>query len=876
MTHSHKINLKSIRKYNPGTLDDEDVINNYISRQKIFHKLIQEIQSETTDSIPQHYLIIGQRGMGKTTLLKRIEVELKVNASLHPQFVPLLYPEEQYNIDRLSKFWFNTLDQLLDYMDQYLGPGATVDIDQQIQQLLATHEEEVLAEKAYDLVRHAISKINKRPVLLVDNIDQLFSLLNDTELWNVRQKITEPGAPLFIGASSAPFEEVFTYDKAFYDHFKSKYLDPLEENEFAQLIQTLASNLENDHLKKKFRENETRIKSLYRLAGGNIRTAIILFTSLANGFGDTIADDLDELLDEMTPIYKARIEELSDQLKAIVDEIALEHKPIDLERLREKTRITNNTLSPQLRRLRQMGWISKEEKIKGRSSYYQITERFFNVWYLMRRSTRRNKRNISVLSAFLKEWIENKDKQGQQLLGQQILRPSDITTRLALSDHVVDASIRASLISQVQQGIEELAAKDPAVAKMFAEYRKQGGRVHLPDWLEEFQEIGEKGDPNEAAQYLLEVIDKDQKDFRAWYVLGNLYQNHLGDYEKSRESYERALSLDENYVYAWYKLGNLYQDHLRDYEKSRESYERALSLDENYVHAWNGLGNLYQDHLGDYEKSRESYERALSLDENYVYAWYNLGNLYQYHLGDYEKSRESYERALSLDENNVHAWNNLGRLYQYHLGDYEKSRKSYERALSLDENYVHAWNNLGNLFQDHLNDATQAIKYYNRALRLSPNDIAVLYNLTFLRRDITGDIEEAQLLFTKAKEVDTKVLNDTFHLHQSLFEVYKKNFGNAAEHLKEAIAKLGQKPPRLTMDDWIRYAAVAIHKDFGEHFLDTLELSGIHTVMRPYYDACVAMQKGDVEYLYRQAVEIRTTALEVYEYIDKYRSMLPK
>lgn len=799
------INLKSIRKYNPGTLDDEDVINNYISRKAIFQKLIKEIESETNDSIPQHHLIIGQRGMGKTTLLKRIEVEIKTKEDLNQHFVPVLYPEEQYNIDRLSKFWFNTLDQLLDYIDTQISSEEANTIDNQVQQIINAYEEEVLADKAYKLVLQAIGKINKRPVLLIDNIDQLFSLLKENELWQIRQKITDNGAPIFIGASSAPFDEVFTYDKAFYDHFKTKYLDPLTETQFTDLIQTLASNLNDEQLKLAFRQKQSRIQSLYRLAGGNIRTAIILFSSLTNGFGDSISDDLDELLDEMTPIYKARIEELSDQLKAIIDEIALEHKPIDLERLRDRTRISNNTLSPQIKRLRQMGWISVESNIKSRSNYYQITERFFNVWYLMRRSTRRNKRNISVLSAFLKEWIENKDSQGELLLAQSITKSSDIMTRLALSDHITDANIKSALISQAQDGIEQLSAGNSIVAEQFSAYRRKGSNVELPYWIKDFRTKYKSGDYESVEKFLQDIVKNNTENQNAWFGLGVLYQRDLNEYQKSKDCYKRVLELDEKNIYALHNLGNLYKNHLQEYQKSKDCFEKVLELDDNFVHSWSELGNLNISHFHDYQKSKECYEKALSIDNQYIYAL----------------------------------------------------------------------NGLGNLYQDHLNDQDRAIEYYNKILEIDEHEKVAKYNLVFLLRDIKGDKNKAREIFLSLENSEESAIVDTYYLHHSLFEVYDQNYGLAKDYLKKAIEYLSNKPPSYTIDDWVRYAAVAIHKGFGKYLIETLSASGIHNIMRPYYDACIALHDGGEEYLYRQSVEVRETAFEVLQHMQKYKSMLP-
>ena len=381
------INLKSIRKYNPAILSDEDVIANYVVRDAIFEKLLKQVSDEEANSIPQHHLIIGQRGMGKTSLLKRLEVEFRTQEDLARRFVPLQYPEEQYNIDRLSKFWLNTVDVLIDYLDLINNKELVKKYDKKIKTITAIKDEVELVDAAQKTFDDIINTLGKRPILLIDNINELFAALKKEEQWTLRNIISGNGAPIFVGASSSSLEESTTYEDAFYDYFKVYFLDALSYEEFHKLIFTLASNLDDSEIKTSFKTNELRIKSLYRLTGGNIRTAIILFSSLSNGFGDSVADDLEGLLDEFTPLYKARIEELPEQLKGIVDAIALHHDTIDLQTLRDLTHLDNNTLSPQVRRLRQMGWLNTLKIPKVAGNRYEISERFFNVWYLMRNFT---------------------------------------------------------------------------------------------------------------------------------------------------------------------------------------------------------------------------------------------------------------------------------------------------------------------------------------------------------------------------------------------------------------------------------------------------------------------------------------------------------
>jgi hypothetical protein len=115
------------------------------------------------------------------------------------------------------------------------------------------------------------------------------------------------------------------------------------------------------------------------LTGGSPRTTTMLFKLIINGFAKEINDDLEALLDEITPLYKARFEKLSTQMQVIVDAIALHWDPINLEQLRDATRLGNSQLSPQIKRLLEVGWIESLDAYKAKGKAYQISERFFSI-----------------------------------------------------------------------------------------------------------------------------------------------------------------------------------------------------------------------------------------------------------------------------------------------------------------------------------------------------------------------------------------------------------------------------------------------------------------------------------------------------------------
>ncbi|MFZ4703553.1 MAG: hypothetical protein ACOYMG_26215, partial [Candidatus Methylumidiphilus sp.] len=75
--------IETIALYGPGNLKPADLVAGFVAREKTLAYFLNELRHQTTQGAsPRHHLIIGQRGMGKTTLLLRIAVAIGEAADL--------------------------------------------------------------------------------------------------------------------------------------------------------------------------------------------------------------------------------------------------------------------------------------------------------------------------------------------------------------------------------------------------------------------------------------------------------------------------------------------------------------------------------------------------------------------------------------------------------------------------------------------------------------------------------------------------------------------------------------------------------------------------------------------------------------------------
>ena len=80
-------------KYTPDEMSQELFLKRFVVREEIFEEIFQELQ-EADYSIPnQHYIMIGQRGQGKTTLLRKLQITVKQDTKLSKFLIPIKLSE---------------------------------------------------------------------------------------------------------------------------------------------------------------------------------------------------------------------------------------------------------------------------------------------------------------------------------------------------------------------------------------------------------------------------------------------------------------------------------------------------------------------------------------------------------------------------------------------------------------------------------------------------------------------------------------------------------------------------------------------------------------------------------------------------------------
>lgn len=828
----------TLNLYNPATQDPEQLLAEFIDRKGLLERILGIIRHNGPTQPQQHVVIIGPRGMGKTTLLCAIKHSIETrDEALNAKWLPILFQEEQYGIGDLADFWLETIRHL----------EAALHSPAQASEQLLDENPADLAERAQEKFFVMLAETGKRALLLIDNINDIFEAIDDGQsLHSLRALwMTDPRCTV-IGAAPSYFEEITEVDQAFHDFFRTFTLDRLSQQELEEFLRNYAQQQGDKRVEALIGQAPERVAALRILTGGNPRLVKLGYRVLRDGLDGDLRKDLERLLDEATPFFKHRIDSLAKETRRVFDAIARRWDPITVDDIRRELRKPSNYVSAQIKRLIGEGFI---EEIGGdKKKRYQVSERFYNVYYLMRHS-REGRRRLRWLVGFMqtfytesdfKEWAKRLEGELAGPLAEPI-RAEKLAYLHALSaaadgdgrGAVFETIVRDAIARNDRRAIDEDIAdsQDPVethglyyllaeiVWLLAPESRRQLGFWPADySWLQRLRSaLGETGlqqayqclnelgawrqdtlhqslvvavmlawlfqKPVEAEAAYRKVLKIDPQIASAWSSLGYMLGNQQR-YREAEVAYRKALELDPQDADTWYHLGgSLISQH--HYSEAEAAYREALELDPQDVDTWQALGNALSGQQS-YSEAETTYRKALELNPQDAATCYNLGNT----LADqqrYGEAETAYRKTLELDSQYAAAWNNLGNTL-FNQWRCAEAEAAYRRALEFDPQNAVVWSNLGNALagQERYGEAETA---YRKALELDPQYVFTWYGLgsTLSNQQCYS---EAEIAYRKALEIDPQ------HglAHGNLGGMYLEHMGRIEGGIAELMLGLALEP----------------------------------------------------------------------------------
>ncbi|WP_027186499.1 tetratricopeptide repeat protein [Desulfovibrio inopinatus] len=806
----------SARFYNPDWLSDEDLKAGFVARTGLFQLLLEDLRRTPVVGSVQHHVLVGVRGSGKTTMLKRLAVAIAEEEELKERLIALSYPEELYDVKSVGDFWWASCRALVDALDHLGFRDAADDLDDQIEERDRRDvKDDATDDEGFRLLKKTCAAIQRRPVLLVDNLDMIFqrigkkgrkAAIDAPSYWELRTTLSETDAPMVIGGSlrlSGPFT---SQDNAFYSFFLPHRLGKLSLDDAHNIFDHLARQCGDTTLHDRLRKQPGRIRALYELTGGNPRAIHLIFELLRQGPGSQAIDDFERLLDLTTPYYKARFEDLSDQAQVVMHALAVMqrnyhersfgHTAADISK---RAKLETRTVSAQLDILINDGVVEKETPDNSKVQY-RVSEELFRLWIQMRSGSRRIRQHVVGLTEFLEALYEQEEikaileaelalaKSGSHR-GRMLFALSAGSGLMNSDDRrFSDACAVSSYFSDQARATCRFAdafAKDDIDADVHALSQcKDQLQHHTKIWKNAHPKaqqivnamlgaldfsLGEKQESTsrlcdaDQAQAelnrLYPLIKREKDDLVRWGMaedeVDQIYEARsqgLLDVCRLKPDYLELKTRSELHPLVM-KLVGVGRVPLSTKEEAESWFLWAQHhcREENAV-SWACFANAFRK-----KKYFDFAQKAVSISfskKETARGWFECGVIQEEVKSNFSQAESAYLKAIELDPTWAWPCIGLGNLLCEHLERYEEAKSAYRKAIDLDPSWAWPWNNLGNLLCDHLERYEEAESAFRKAIELDPDNVIAWGNLGLFFHNKLERYEEAELAYRNAIALD--------------------------------------------------------------------------------------------------------------------------
>lgn len=379
-------------KHNPSHMPEDELIHSFVVRQRDLAAILETVRENNGPS-NQHLLILGPRGMGKTTLVNRAVAEIRRDPELNKRWYPIVFDEESYTVTSAGELWFQALSHLADQTQDR-------EIERARRALQPITDRGRLRDASLARLLEFADARQKRLLLVFENVDMIFDdQLTQDDAWDVRHTLQNEPRIAVLATSTTRLDAFHDSDKPLYELFREHTLERLDLEECRTVWRLVTGS--------GLPPNQARPIQIF--TGGNTRLLTILATFAKDRSFRELMDDLVGLIDENTPYFKHNVEALPKESRKIFVTLAELWSPATARQVADQTRGDIRAVSAQLGRLQQQGIIEVARRV-DKTMMYQVAERMYNLYHLLRR---RGSARVQAVVEFIVRYY---DQDGMQRL----------------------------------------------------------------------------------------------------------------------------------------------------------------------------------------------------------------------------------------------------------------------------------------------------------------------------------------------------------------------------------------------------------------------------------------------------------------------------
>ncbi len=652
-------------KYNPAFLDDETLIRTFVVRHREFASVMESVRENIGDA-NQHVLVIGPRGSGKSTLVLRVAAEVRRDEALRDQWYPVVYGEESYLVTSAGEFWLEALLQVAEQTGEPRWRQAHDD-------LLSEPASDRLARRALAQLMDFADERGVRLLFIVENLHQIIGsqIADDDEMWALRRTLQTEPRVMLLGTATRRFDQIDDRGQALYEFFRILDLDPLGSLDEIGDLWELAGNTDTPR---------AFLRPVEILTGGNPRLIRILSEFAARTSFQDLMENLVHLMDEHTEYFKHHLDRLAPKERKVFVALADRWDPGTAKDIAEVARMETSLVSAQLARLEARGAVRVVDQ-RGRTKVYQVAERLYNVYHLMRRRGQASAR-VRAAVRFMVHYYE-----GDRLVPavRALVHETGALAPDQRRDHYLayaevldrtEPSLRARIVAETREDLYAL----PDVPEDLRQRLDAEANPHMTIPLEELLSIEPASLDEEAARWLEGVLIDHYKlmpsvslaeallavegsilaygsDDPLSHRRRGFFLAQLDRHNEALDAYDRALDLQPDHPNTHYNRGSALFI-LGQVDEALDAYDHAIYLQPDHWNAHLNRGITLAE-LDRHDEALDAYDRALDLQPDHPNTHYNLGGTLA-ELDRHDEALDAYDRALDLQPDHPDTRHNRG------------------------------------------------------------------------------------------------------------------------------------------------------------------------------------------------------------------------
>ncbi len=499
---------RQIRKFNPGAYQsDEELMEQFVVRNRELEIVLEVLRANIDSPSCQHVLAVAPRGRGKTMLLARAAAEIRANDELARRLLPVRFMEESQEIFHMADFWLEALF--------HLARESAPHDPELAQELRATHADlaahwgdRSLEDRARAAVLQAADRLDRKLVLMVENLQALCDSVDADFGWKLRGALQSEPKIMLLASATSRFESLDDAQQPFFELFRIICLEPLTTEECRLLWQAVSGD----------EVSGREIRPLQILTGGSPRLLVIVAGFARHHSLRQLMEELVTLIDEHTEYFRSHLEVLAKTERRVYLAVIDLWRPSSTSEIAARARMDVRTVSTMLGRLVERGAVIVEGK--GRKRHYAAAERLYSIYYKLRRE----RDEAAVVENLIRFMVVFYNEEERAEMFPRLIR-------------------EATESAAIREGLDRAAAGLPEFESLYTGIMQRSRWEHLVEEIatafkgRDFQKVIE----TIGRAFAVDGANRSQasESIIAWLLLRKAYSHQeLGDFEAAITTYE--------------------------------------------------------------------------------------------------------------------------------------------------------------------------------------------------------------------------------------------------------------------------------------------------------------------------------------------------